>query len=69
MPKHGSCLNAAESELSVLSVQCLDRRMGDLAMFRREVQAWQDARNAEGCGMDWQFTTADARIKLKRLYT
>ena len=57
-----------ESELSVLSVQCLDRRIGDMETFRREVQAWQDARNAAGNGMDWPFTTAEARIKLKRLY-
>jgi transposase len=67
-PKHGSWLNAAECEFSVLSVQCLDRRIGDIETFRREVLAWQDARNALGCGMDWQFTTEDARIKLKRLY-
>jgi len=67
-PKHGSWLNAAESEFSVLSVQCLDRRIGDIETFRREVQAWQDARNAMGYGMDWQFKTEDARIKLKRLY-
>ena len=67
-PKHGSWLNAAESEFSVLTVQCLDRRIGDIETFRREVQAWQDTRNAMGCGMDWQFTTEDARIKLKRLY-
>jgi len=61
-------LNAAESEFSVLSVQCLDRRIGDIETFRREVQAWQDARNAMGYRMDWQFKTEDARIKLKRLY-
>ena len=68
-PKHGSWLNAAESEFSVLTVQCLGRRIGDIETFRREVQAWQDARNASGNGMDWQFTTDNARIKLKRLYT
>jgi len=67
-PKHGSWLNAAECEFSVLSSQCLNRRIGDIETFRREVKAWQDARNALGSGMDWQFTTADARIKLKRLY-
>lgn len=67
-PKHGSWLNAAESEFSVLTVQCLDRRIGDIETFRGEVEYWQDARNAAGSGMDWQFTTADARIKLKRLY-
>jgi hypothetical protein len=67
-PKHGSWLNAAEMEFSVLTVQCLDRRIGDIETFRREVQAWQDARNAAGKEMDWQFTTEDARIKLKKLY-
>jgi hypothetical protein len=67
-PKHGSWLNAVESEFSVLTVQCLDRRIGDIETFRREVKAWQDARNEKGNGMDWQFTTEDARIKLKRLY-
>jgi len=68
MPKHGGWLNAAESEFSVLTVQCGDRRIGDLATFRCAVRVWQDARNATGNGMDWQFTTADARIKRKRLY-
>ena len=53
---------------SVLSEQCLDRRIGDIETFRREVKAWQDARNASGRGCDWQFTTEDARIKLRRLY-
>ena len=52
----------------MLSVQCLDRRIGDIETFRREVQAWQDARNAMGFGMNWQFKNEDARIKLKRLY-
>jgi transposase len=67
-PKHGSWLNAAEIEFSVLSEQCLGRRIGDIETFRREVQAWQDDRNATGNGMNWQFTTTDARTKLKRLY-
>jgi len=67
-PKHGSWLNPAEIEFSVLSEQCLDRRIGDIETFRREVKAWQDARNDSGRGCDWQFTTEDARIKLKRLY-
>jgi len=67
-PKHGSWLNAAEIELSVLSSQCLDRRMGDIETFRREVRAWQEARNASGRGADWQCTAKDARIKLKKLY-
>jgi hypothetical protein len=67
-PKHGSWLDMAEIEFSVLSDQGLDRRMGDIETFRSEVKAWQDARNASSKGADWQFTTKDARIKLKRLY-
>ena len=67
-PKHGSWLNMAEIELSVLTTQCLDRRLADRASLEREVAAWQANRNAAGCGIDWRFTTADARIKLKHLY-
>lgn len=67
-PKHGSWLNMAETELSVLSSQCLDRRIGDREELRAEVAAWEYARNTAKCRVDWQFTTADARIKLKRLY-
>jgi transposase len=67
-PKHGSWLNMAEIELSVLSRQCLDRRIGTLAELEREVAAWQARRNANAVGISWRFTTADARIKLKRLY-
>jgi len=67
-PKHGSWLNIAEIELSVLSRQCLDRRVPDAAALAREVAAWQERRNAVTCTVDWRFTTADARIKLKRLY-
>ena len=67
-PKHGSWLNMAEIELSVLSEQCLDRRLADRATLEREVTAWQAARNAFGRGVDWRFTTEDARIKLKHLY-
>jgi hypothetical protein len=67
-PKHGSWLNIAEIELSVLSRQCLDRRVPDAATLAREVAAWQERRNAATCTVDWRFTTADARIKLKRLY-
>jgi len=67
-PKHGSWLNMAEIELSVLAEQCLDRRLADQARLEREVVAWQAARNAAGRGVDWRFTTADARIKLKHLY-
>ena len=67
-PKHGSWLNMAEIELAVLSQQCLDRRLADRATLEREVAAWQAARNRAGRGVNWRFTTEDARIKLKRLY-
>jgi hypothetical protein len=67
-PKHGSWLNMAEIELSVLSRQCLDRRIGTALFLEREVSAWNRARNMSATLVDWQFTTADARIKLKRLY-
>ena len=67
-PKHGSWLNMAEIELSVLARQCLDRRIPDQATLKREVAAWEERRNAESRTIDWQFTTVDARIKLKRLY-
>lgn len=67
-PKHGSWLNMAEIELSILSRQCLDRRIGDLETLTREVAAWQDNRNHEQTWIDWRFTTADARVKLHRLY-
>ena len=67
-PKHGSWLNIAECEFSVLSRQCLDRRVPDAATLVREVAAWQERRNATARPVDWRFTTADARIKLKRLY-
>jgi hypothetical protein len=67
-PKHGSWLNVAELELSVLARQCLDRRIPDMGTLRREVAAWEAERNAAVVRVDWQFTTADARTKLKRLY-
>jgi hypothetical protein len=67
-PKHGSWLDMAETELSVLSVQCLDRRIPDKQTLIEEVAAWEEARNRKHSTTDWQFTTADARIKLKRLY-
>jgi hypothetical protein len=67
-PKHGSWLNMAEIELSVLSRQCLDRRIGQIGVLRREIEAWQRKRNAASKTIDWQFTTAEARVKLKRLY-
>lgn len=67
-PKHGSWLNIAEIEFSVLSRQCLDRRIPDQATLTTEVAAWVAERNAEGAAVDWRFTTDDARIKLTHLY-
>ena len=67
-PKHGSWLDMAESELGVVSSQCLDRRIPDKQTLIEEVAAWEDDRNKHHTKADWQFTTADARIKLKRLY-
>ena len=67
-PRHGSWLNVAELELSVLARQCLGRRIPDMAALRREVAAWERERNAAVVRVDWQFATADARTKLKRLY-
>ena len=67
-PKHGSWLNMAESELGVVSRQCLDRRIPDKQTLIDEVAAWQAERNSKHAKADWQFTTANARIKLKRLY-
>lgn len=67
-PKHGSWLNMAETELSVLSRQCLDRRIDSRQFMEKEVAAWQSARNNAEARIHWQFTSANARIKLKRLY-
>jgi hypothetical protein len=67
-PEHGSWLNMAECELSVLTRQCLNRRMADAEMLIRAAAAWEQMRNAAQVTIDWQFTTAEARIKLKRLY-
>jgi transposase len=67
-PKHGSWLNMAEIELSHLNRQCLDRRIGERSAMAIEVEAWTKARNDKKIIADWQFTTADARIKLHRLY-
>lgn len=67
-PKHGSWLNMAEIELSVLKGQCLNRRIADMATMQGEVAAWERDRNTRTRKIDWQFTTPDARIKLKRLY-
>jgi hypothetical protein len=67
-PKHGSWLNIAEIELSRLTRQCLDRRIDDLDLLNAELAAWQAATNDDMKQVDWQFTTTDARIKLRRLY-
>ena len=67
-PKHGSWLNMAEIELNVINGQCLNRRIDNIEDIGEEAQAWQDYRNKQNAVIDWQFTTADARIKLKRLY-
>jgi len=67
-PKHGSWLNMAEIELSALVRQSLDRRIPDKERMIQEVKAWQDQRNSEVVKVHWQFTTADARVKLKSLY-
>jgi hypothetical protein len=67
-PEHASWLNMAEIELSVLSSQCLNRRISDKETLVAEVAAWQHSRNCIKATINWQFTTADARIKLRRLY-
>lgn len=67
-PKHGSWLNMAETELSVMTKQCLDRRIPDAATLRREIAAWERQRNTTRSKIKWQFTTHDARIKLRKLY-
>ena len=67
-PKHGSWLNVAEIELNVLISQCLDRRIGSMHELREEVAAWQARRDQNHAKVNWQFTTENARIKLKRLY-
>jgi len=67
-PKHGSWLNMAEIELNVLTGQCLKRRLDDINIVKKEVAAWQKFRNNKKTKVNWQFTTEDARIKLRRLY-
>ena len=67
-PKHGSWLNMAEIELNVLIRQCLNRRIDDIEIVRKEVRAWQEYRDNKNATVNWQFTTEDARIKLYRLY-
>ena len=67
-PKHASWLNMAESELSIVSSQCLDRRIPDMQTLVTEIAAWESDRNKHNAKADWQFTSTDARIKLKQLY-
>ncbi len=67
-PKHGSSLNVAEIELSIITRQCLDRRVPDQDTLKTETTAWQNERNENQKGVDWRFTTDEARIKIKRLY-
>ncbi len=67
-PKHGSWLNIAEIELSTLQIQCLNHRIPEIKQMGNEVAAWQHDRNNRNAKVDWQFTTQDARIKLRRLY-
>ena len=67
-PKHGSWLNMAEIELNVLNGQCLNRRIDNISTVANECKAWQNYRNNLNAKINWQFTTKDARIKLKRLY-
>lgn len=67
-PKHGSWLNMAEIEFAALSKQCLGRRIGSMAVLRREVAAWEEDRNDREVGARWRFTTTDARIRLRSLY-
>ena len=67
-PKHGSWLDMAESELGVLATQCLERRIPDKQTLTNEIAAWEENRNRHHAKADWQFTAADARVKLKRLY-
>jgi len=67
-PKHGSWLNMAECEFSVLARQCLDQRIEDMDRLTKQIRAWQSKRNMNTTPADWRFTTEDARIKLKRLY-
>ena len=67
-PKHGSWLNIAEIELSALKRQCLSERIPDINLMRRKIRVWNNTRNSKQTKVDWQFTTENARIKLKRLY-
>ena len=68
IPKHGSWLNLAEIELSIHSRQCLDLRIGDGNLLRQEVTAWTACRNPRQCSINWLLTSAEARIRLKKIY-
>jgi hypothetical protein len=67
-PKHGSWLNQVEIEISVLSRQCLERRIPDIETLRQEIQAWEKERNQQKAKIDWRFAASDARVKFQRLY-
>ena len=67
-PKHGSWLNIAEISISILSKQCIGRRISDLVLLNAELVAWESFYNSQSCSVNWQFTTSDARIKLRKLY-
>jgi hypothetical protein len=67
-PQHGSWLDMAESELGVLTSQCLDRRIADQKIVAHQLGAWRDDRNKHHAKANWQFTTTDARVELRRLY-
>jgi len=67
-PKHGSWLNMAEIELSILSRQCMSDYFESIEQLAGAIECWQDLRNSSGNGINWQFTTADARVKLRKLY-
>jgi transposase len=67
-PKHGSWLNQVEIEISVLSRQCLARRIPDIETLRQEIEAWQKERNQQKAKIDWRFAASDARVKFQRLY-
>jgi hypothetical protein len=67
-PKHGSWLNQVEIEISVLSRQCLERRIPDLETLRQEIQAWEKQRNHQKAKIDWRFAASDARVKFQRFY-
>lgn len=67
-PKHGSWLNQVEIEISVLSRQCLERRIADIEILRQEIEAWEEQRNYQKVKIDWRFAASDARVKFQRFY-